>query len=315
MILSDNHIHTSFSTDSNEAMENQVLKGIELGFTSMTFTDHMDLNYPFLEEYKDLPQPIFVFDTNAYQKEIDRLNEKYGNRIQIKKGIEMGIKPDMLESGKALFNDNSFDFVIASTHLIENSDPYYTEFWEGKDVKSCLKTYYETILNNISIWSDYDVVGHIDYMVRYAPDVRALATESAIKKSSTLAENEAPATKSTVENNTFSTTPLDQALENHLDDNWNLIEEILKKVVSDGKGIEINTAGFKYNLGHPNPHERILKLYKALGGEIITVGSDAHESKYLGHEFKRAEDILLNTGFKYYTEYEKRAPKFIALSY
>ena len=108
MILSDNHIHTSFSIDSNEAMENQVLKGIELGFTSMTFTDHMDLNYPFLEEYKDLPQPIFVFDTNAYQKEIDRLNEKYGNKIQIKKGIEMGIKPDMLESGKALFNDNSF---------------------------------------------------------------------------------------------------------------------------------------------------------------------------------------------------------------
>ena len=48
-----------------------------------------------------------------------------------------------------------------------------------------------------------------------------------------------------------------------------------------GKGIELNTGGFKYGLGHPNPCEDIIKRYKELGGEIITLGSDAHKCESL----------------------------------
>lgn len=59
-----------------------------------------------------------------------------------------------------------------------------------------------------------------------------------------------------------------------------LICIILKTIIEQGKGIEINTAGLKYGMPEPNPCLDIVKIYHDLGGEIITVGSDAHEVKF-----------------------------------
>ena len=74
-----------------------------------------------------------------------------------------------------------------------------------------------------------------------------------------------------------------------------------------------NTGGFKYGLGHPNPHEDILKRYLELGGEIITVGSDAHDTGYLGYEFSKVCELLKNMGFQYYTIFKERKAEFLKL--
>lgn len=60
-----------------------------------------------------------------------------------------------------------------------------------------------------------------------------------------------------------------------------VIDEILRKLVSLGKGIELNTGGFKYGLGHPNPTEEIIRRYRELGGDIITIGADAHKPEHV----------------------------------
>ena len=73
-----------------------------------------------------------------------------------------------------------------------------------------------------------------------------------------------------------------------------IIAEILKYAIRDGKGIEINTSSWKYGLKDTQPSRAILKLYKDLGGKIITVGSDAHETKYLASHIKDAYAILKN---------------------
>ena len=75
---------------------------------------------------------------------------------------------------------------------------------------------------------------------------------------------------------------------------------------------EINTAGIT-KIGYPHPHKEALKLYKELGGEIITVGSDAHMKENIGYGFDVAEDLLKQTGFRYYTVFKNRKPEFIPL--
>lgn len=45
-----------------------------------------------------------------------------------------------------------------------------------------------------------------------------------------------------------------------------VIDEIFKQLISRGKGIELNTAGLKYGLGHPHPTEDALGRYRELGG-------------------------------------------------
>ncbi|MBK5263447.1 MAG: histidinol-phosphatase HisJ family protein, partial [Peptostreptococcaceae bacterium] len=67
------------------------------------------------------------------------------------------------------------------------------------------------------------------------------------------------------------------------------IEQILTKLINMGKGIELNTSSFRYGLGErTTPSKEILTLYKSLGGEIITIGSDAHSEKQLGYKYKEA---------------------------
>ena len=116
---------------------------------------------------------------------------------------------------------------------------------------------------------DFDVYGHIDYVVRYGPNKNQFYS---YKK--------------------FS----------------DIIDEILKKIISTGHGIEINTAGFKYRLGHPNPTEDIIKRYHELGGEIITIGSDGHKPEHLAYDFNKIPALLNSCGFDYYTVFEGRKP-------
>ncbi len=104
---------------------------------------------------------------------------------------------------------------------------------------------------------DFDVYGHLDYILRYCPAIKAARETGTVPEA-------------------FFQTYFNQ--------NKEIIAEILQCLISRGKGIELNTGGLKYGLGHPNPHEAILSLYRDLGGEIITLGSDAHEEKHLAYD-------------------------------
>ncbi len=92
-----------------------------------------------------------------------------------------------------------------------------------------------------------------------------------------------------------------------------IIDEILRLLIEKGKGIEINTAGIKSGLGYVHPHEFILRRYKELGGEIITVGSDAHDKSRVAADCDTAQAALASAGFNYYTVFRERKPHLIAL--
>lgn len=92
-----------------------------------------------------------------------------------------------------------------------------------------------------------------------------------------------------------------------------IIEEILKIVIADDKGIEMNTSYHRYGLNNTTPSIDILKLYKELGGRIITIGSDSHQPSHLGFHIDEAKDILKSIGFKEFCTYDKMIPSFHVL--
>ena len=90
-----------------------------------------------------------------------------------------------------------------------------------------------------------------------------------------------------------------------------MVAEILKQDIDDDKGIEINTASWQYGLKDTQPAREILRLYKDLGGRIITIGSDAHTAKYVGAHIKDAMDILKNEiGFSQICTFDHMRPVF-----
>lgn len=92
------------------------------------------------------------------------------------------------------------------------------------------------------------------------------------------------------------------------ENNKSLIQEILKQVIKDGKGLEINTSSYAYNLPNTTPSKQILTWYKALGGEIITIGSDAHTTNRIGSHFDESIDLLKSLGFNAIYTFDKMKP-------
>ena len=89
-----------------------------------------------------------------------------------------------------------------------------------------------------------------------------------------------------------------------------MIQEILEIVIQDGKGIEINTSSHRYGLKDSQPSRDILKLYKELGGKIITIGSDSHKPEHLGAYIDEAKELLKEIGFDSFCTFEKMKPIF-----
>lgn len=216
----------------------------------------------------------FVVDTCAYRKELERCRSLYGEKIELLFGIELGLKPSLADRLTDYLNKWDFDFVIGSSHTVHDADPYYPSFYEGRREKDCYLEYFQTIPENLAAFSDLDTYGHLDYVVRYGPN----------------------------KNRYYS-------YEKYRD----VLDEALRSIIHHGVGLELNTAGYKYGLGAPNPHPDVLRRYRELGGEIITVGSDGHAPEHLAYDFHKVRDLLLSSGFHYYTIFRKRKPEFIKL--
>ncbi len=89
-----------------------------------------------------------------------------------------------------------------------------------------------------------------------------------------------------------------------------IISEIFQVIIPDGKGIELNTSGYRYGLEGGMPSTGILKLYREHGGEVITVGSDSHVVSTVGYKFRESYELLKSLGFKHVTTFNGMQPEF-----
>jgi histidinol-phosphatase (PHP family) len=245
-----------------------IQKAISLGLDTICFTDHMDYDFPV---HNGL---TFEFNPEEYFIELNFMASKYKDSIKILKGIELGLMPHLSERIHKLISHYQFDFVIGSSHVVNGVDPYLSEYWKNRTERDGIEDYFKSIIENVENIKDFDIYGHLDYVIRYTPE-----------------------------------KVTDYTYQNYAD----LIDTMLKSIIGAGKGIEVNTAGYKYGLGFPHPHPDILKRYKELGGEIITIGSDGHKPEHLAFDFNKANDLLISLGYKYYTLFENRRPNFIKL--
>ena len=267
-ITADFHLHSSFSGDCDTPMEEMILRGIELGLTGMCFTEHNDFDYPVTAHE---PAGFFELNPDAYLYDFLKLREKYADRITLYFGVELGLQPHLSKKNAAFANAHDYDFIIGSSHLCHKKDPYYPAFYEGRSCEEAYLEYFTSILENLNVCGNFDVYGHLDYVVRYGPS-----------------------------------KDLGYSYEMYSD----IFDRILKKLIDMEKGIEINTAALARGMSQPNPCVGILRRYRELGGEIITAGRDAHEPLQIAHAFDRAAMILKDCGFDYYAVFKKRTPVF-----
>ena len=272
-MLCDFHMHSRFSADSHAKPEEMLQRALQLSMPAMCVTDHLDFDFPDpmqegLNFALDIPE---YFDAwNALREEAERKKLP----ISISIGMETGLETDKRERLGRAIRTRPFDFIIGSSHLVNGMDPYYPVFFEGYTEDQAYLRYFESVLDNVQAGHDYDVYGHIDYIVRYGPN----------------------------KNKYYSYRKYQD-----------ILDAILSGIIASGKGIEANTGGYFSGLGTPNPNLDVISRYRELGGEIITIGSDAHVPERIGGYFDRAREILLAAGFRYYCMFRERKPVFLKL--
>lgn len=216
--------------------------------------------------------PDFTVDFDAYCAAIQHVRAEFPE-LKIRMGIEAGLDTQTAPQMKAMLENRPLDFVIGSQHVVFGLDPYYEHIWKQHSQTQIFGEYLRVSLESATQLDDFDVMGHIGYVSKFCP---------------------------------FDDKLLRYA------DYTDALDQLLKMLISKGKGIEINTNGL-YMTPSTMPEAAIVKRFFELGGEIVTVGSDAHYESVVGHAVPGTLEWLKSIGFRYICTFEKRQPIFLPL--
>lgn len=249
MIYTDYHVHTKYSPDSNAKIIDYIKIGKELGLEYLIFTDHVDFG-------SNDPDFSGIIDYDEYKKVMKALEDKY--EIPIKIGVEIGYERNYKDEIKEFLDKYKFDFIISSIHNGNDLDFYAGDFFTGKSKYDAYLEYFNLLLEMVENFTNYDVVGHLDFIIRYGP----------------------------YEDKDYKYS-----------DYKDIIDKILKAIIRNKRGIEVNTSGLRGGLNTTFPKNEVILRYKELGGQIITVGSDSHFTKDYRADFNQVISNLKSMGF------------------
>ena len=284
-MYADYHVHTEFSDDSREPMEKQIERAIELGLEEICFTDHVD--YGIKKDWEEgnimwrggdgvnydssQKDPLANVDYPAYFEKLGRMKETYGDRIRVRQGLEFGVQTITV--------------------------PRYEKLWEryGGKLDFVLLSMHQ--VDNKELWNQDFQQGKSQKEYNEAYYEEILRVIRKFKNYSVLAHLDL-----IVRYDREGVYPFSRVKD--------IVAQILQTAIADGKGIELNTSSWHYGLADTQPSKEILCLYHDLGGQILTIGSDAHTTRYLGDHIKEAQQILKEIGFTQICTFDRMEPVF-----
>ncbi len=188
-------------------------------------------------------------------------------------GIELGQFLQNAEAREDALKNRNYDFIIGSLHSLENKPDFY--YWgDGVDVVTELNLYFDELIRMID-FGGFDTLAHLTYPLRYLRN----------------------------EQGGFYT--FDPFIER--------VKEVYGKLIHKGISLELNCSGLRQSIGEVLPNKSLLDLYKQMGGELITIGSDAHSCEDLGKGLGDGLEILSEIGFTHYATYINRKPNMIKI--
>ncbi|MBE5781498.1 MAG: histidinol-phosphatase HisJ family protein [Clostridiales bacterium] len=214
-------------------------------------------------------------DLPRYYNNLKEMEEAYRGKVRPMFGIEVGLADGFIEPTKEYLKGWEFEQVLASVHFMAPWDPNFHQMepWYSHSKGDVQQMYLTTMLRLIKEFTDFDVVTHLTFFSRNCP----------------FADNEIR----------YIDAP------DHFD-------VLFRYLIENGKGTEVNTSSYR-KFGFFMPGIEILKRYREMGGEVLTIGSDGHGKDKIGLDLDLAGELAKEAGFRYYTIFEGRKPQFIKL--
>ena len=280
-MLADYHVHTEFSNDSIYPMEEVIKDAISLGIKDICFTDHVDYGpYRDWDDTRGIQystghegEPELVALTNEDYKKYFSMIEKMRGKYREKIAIKAGLEFGVQTHTIPEYEKlfRSYPFDLIILSIHQAGDQ---EFWTNEYQSGRTQQEYNEgyYKELLSVVQNYHNYSVLGHMDLF------------------------------VRYDSYGVYPFEKLKP--------LLTEILKTVIADGKGIEVNTSNHRYGLSDMTPSRDILKLYKELGGTIITIGSDSHKKEHLGAYIDWAKEELRKLGYTQFCTFEKMQPIF-----
>lgn len=193
-------------------------------------------------------------------------------KCELLTGLELGEAVDFPEDAKIMTGLRSYDVIIGSYHNSPSGEDYYymdVGQMTDEEILISLQGYFDKLVQTVQT-TELDVLAHITYPLRYI----------------------------TGDHGRF--IPLNDYEEQlHL---------LLTSMIEKGISLEVNSSGLRQKIGEPLPNAAILQKYRELGGTMVSLGSDSHNTKDLGKGIKECTQLLSDLGFTHITYFRKRQP-------
>lgn len=262
--LADYHTHSRVSPDARSSMLELAAAARAAGLDEICFTDHFEPVRPRTAILLE------KFDWAPQAEEYADTLERWDGPVKLRLGLELGdAQVDEALTERLLLDMPELDFIIGSVHMLSERFGLRDIGWMQEPDEAACYAEVEDYLQNLlrmARWGKFNVLGHMTLPLRYMNDFRGFSIR--------------------------------------LDRYGAELEEILRTLIQNGLGIELNT-----NLGgRPLPDGKWLKRYRSLGGELITLGSDAHIPAHVGKGIREGQALLRDCGFARFCTFEKRRP-------
>lgn len=277
--LIDCHTHTQYSMDSDADIDLMIQRACGLGLAAYAITDHCECNWWYPKEHygdTDLSEDFnYAADFENSVSAVTAAKERYAGKLELICGTEMGQAMLAPEIAEKIAADKRLDFIIASIHQIKNEKDFYFIDYSNMSmdgIYDLLSRYFNEIYD-LCKHGDFDVIGHLTYCIRY------------------------------------------MKMRNGIDPDLSRFDEIIaesfRELARNGRGIEINTSGIRQGVGVCFPDVKYIKLFRDMGGEVMSIGSDAHTVEDLGANIREGADAARAAGFTRIAYFKNRKPHFI----
>ena len=273
MAYYDMHVHTVFSHDGKQTVEQACEVAKELELAGIAVTDHVEMSW-----FSPCSTVKRIVDCHRV---CDKAREHGGSAIEVSFGMELSGPFSNSDDTRKVMTCTDYDVILGSVHMVPLNGKLFecsqTEF--GRSVSEqelCLflDAYWQQVLY-LTEEVDFDVLAHLTFPLRYICGKygRQVSLQRYEK----------------------------------------VISEILHNTIFRGIALEVNTSGLIDGKGEWMPSFDILQQYYRMGGRKITIGSDAHTADRIGNEFSRTGEQLTSIGFESTYFYKGRTPQKIEI--
>ena len=210
-------------------------------------------------------------------EDVTSAQSAFADKIKVLVGIEVGqgtYEPELTKKSLEKYN---YDFIIGSIHNLRKTPDFceldYTNMTID-EVYGLLDKYFEEMLL-VAKWNGFDTLAHLTYPLRYIMGNYGIKVD--LKKYD------------------------------------GIVDEIFRTVIANGKALEINTSGLRQKIGVTMPTVDYVRRFRELGGEYVTIGSDAHFTEHVGAGINEGFAIAEAAGFEYVTYFEKHKPVLVKI--